>query len=249
MKTPDEMMAFFRSMPKKQKANPHWTYKGEPDNITAIVSAEGGIPLKLERCAPTLKRVRELFRRYWEAFHSEAQVLCVTISDGEKLADLGIPVLGRGNIGLKDVMIMVLPQDNHAGTSVLSESFWQERIVNAGIVPVARIHSHHILDPYQSGTDYATLNSGTLEMVIGKIKNEELNVCYWLDVPGTDIKAQTFLAKEDLEAGTFTVLQHNFHGQNILQKVIEDSYPKMIKLDVFKETAPKECAQTTTEYR
>ena len=63
-------------------------------------------------------------------------------------------------------------------------------------------------------TDYSTLNSGTLEMVLGKIFEEPLYLCYWLDVPGTDIKAQTFLVRENkrLDNGDFLCVPHKFNG-------------------------------------
>ena len=42
---------------------------------------------------------------------------------------------------------------------------------------------------------------------------ERLNICYWLDVPGTDLKANTFLAKENPD-GTFKTAPFVFHGTN-----------------------------------
>lgn len=209
MKTPEEMAAYFRSMPSRKKANLYWRFDKEPLGISAL-ALEGPVPFNLQDSKPLLIKVRELFRRYYESFQSEAQVLCVTKEDHWKLVNIGIPILAAGNIGPFDVRVAVLPQDNHMGTSVISERFWQERIIDTGITPVLRIHSHHILDPYQSITDYSTLNSGTLEMVIGKIFEDGLNICYWLDVPGTDTKAQTFLAKEKND-GTFAVQPYVFH--------------------------------------
>ena len=93
-------------------------------------------------------------------------------------------MLEYGQIWPFEVTVLVLPQDNSMGNTVLSEAFWQDRIIGQNIRPVARIHSHHIFDAYQSMTDYSTLNSGTLEIVIGKIMNAKLSLCYWLDVPG-----------------------------------------------------------------
>lgn len=210
MKTPEEMAAYFKSMPSKKKANPYWKFDKKLPGISALA---GGVdvPFGLQESKLLLIKIRELFRRYYESFHSEAQVLCVTKEDHQKLVDIGVPMLAAGNIGPFGVQVAVLPQDNHMGTSVISERFWQERIIGMGITPVCRIHSHHILDPYQSITDYSTLNSGTLEMVIGKIFEDGLNICYWLDVPGTDTKAQTFLAKEKGD-GTFAVRPYVFHG-------------------------------------
>ncbi len=222
MKTPEEMAEYFRSMPSKKRENPYWEFDSETESVkTKLMSITPGVgekPFSLEQSVSTILMVREFFRRFYESFHTEAQVLCVTREDGEKLNKIGIPVLGQGEIGPYEVTVMVLPQDNHMGTSVIGESLWQERIVNAGIVPILRIHSHHMLDPYQSGTDYSTLNSGTLEMVIGKIFNEELHLCYWLDVPGTDTKAQTFVVTESIikedggERSKFVTIPRVFHS-------------------------------------
>lgn len=212
MKTPEEMMEYFRSMPKKKvEPNPYWEFAEHPPRINAIDKQTENTLIDLDVSIPTLRMIREFFRRFYESFHSESQVLCVMHEDGEKLNKIGIPILGKGQIGQFDVAVVVLPQDNHMGTSKIGEWFWQNRIVGMNIKPVARIHSHHVFDPYQSATDYSTLNSGTLEMVIGKIFDEELNICYWLDVPGTDIKAQTFVAYEDV-FGHFVCTPRRFHG-------------------------------------
>ena len=224
MKTAEEMMEYFRSMPKKKtESNPYWEFDDESKHINAVLYNKKIYKLfDLEESKSTLQKVREFFRRYYESFHSEAQVLCVIPKDGEKLASIGVPVLTQGQIGPFEVTVMVLPQDNHAGTSVISEWFWQYRIINAGIKPVVRIHSHHILDPYQSMTDYSTLNSGTLEMVIGRIDKEELYVCYWLDVPGTDNKSYTCIACEN-KLGDFVYRQHQFHKQQITGIKLDDA--------------------------
>lgn len=224
MKTPEEMAEYFRSMPSiKKESNPYWDFDTENNGILAKFtiphpdSDEMRKSLDLSHdteSMETLRKVREFFRRFYESFRSEAQVLCLTMEDADKLMEIGIPILTTGQIGPHEIAVMVLPQDNHMGTSVISEWFWQERIIAAGIKPVARIHSHHVLNPYQSFTDYSTLNSGTLEIVIGKIDHEELNICYWLDVPGTDIKSQTFVAREK-EDGMFEVFPHVFNKRAV----------------------------------
>lgn len=197
MKTPEEMREFFRSMPSKKKENPYWEFDDEAKAIKAKSTGDVGTEaLHLNDSENTLLMVREYFRRFYDAFQTEAQVLCVTRGDGEKLNLAGIPILGHGQIGPYAVTVMVLPQDNHMGTTVLSEGQWQGLLVDHGITPVLRIHSHHVLEPYQSMTDYSTLNSGTLEMVIGRIYDNNLSLCYWLDVPGTDLKAQTFVVRQ-----------------------------------------------------
>lgn len=196
MKTPEEMREFFRSMPSRKKENPYWEFNEKTHTIRA---KKNGMVFDASDSENTLRMVREYFRRFYEAFRTEAQVLCVTCEDGKKLNQMGIPILGYGMIWPYDVAVLVLPQDNHMGTTVLSEGQWQSLLVGQGITPVLRIHSHHVLEPYQSITDYSTLNSGTLEMVIGRIFEENLNVCFWLDVPGTDQKAQTFVERQTKE--------------------------------------------------
>lgn len=214
MKTPEEMKKFFRSMPSKRKENPYWVFDEAEHSIKAVQKDRENIPFNLQMLGALILTVRDFFRCYHESFHSEAQVLCVTPDDAKKLHRIGIPVLTEGMVGPFDAVVVILPQDNSGGTSRISEAFWQNRIVNAGIVPLARIHSHHILDPYQSSTDYSTLNSGTLEMVLGRIYEDGINICYWLDVPGTDIKSQTFVARQK-EDGSFETVPYQFHTDKV----------------------------------
>lgn len=229
MKTPEEMRDFFRSMPAKKKDNPYWVFTEEPLGISSIrkniaedhqaADKSDKEPFDLAPSIPMLKAVREFFRRYYESFRGEAQVLCVPVDKEKRLSELGIPVLTHGMIGPFEVSVVVLPQNNSSGNTVISEKLWQERIVGEGIIPVARIHSHYTLGPYQSMTDYSTLNSGTLEMVMGHILENELNICYWLDVPGTDTKAQTFVARQKndvilspVRQSQFEVMPFKFNG-------------------------------------
>ena len=155
LKTPEEMAAYFKAMPKKKQENPYWGI--EPGTIAQILDKGTEQPICFDASAPLFQIVRNFFRRYYESFGSEAQVLFVEPSDAASLSRLGIPVLTEGFLGTWLATAVVLPQDNHMGTSVISEAFWQERIVNAGIKPIARMHSHHVLSPYQSATDYASL--------------------------------------------------------------------------------------------
>lgn len=226
MKTPEEMREFFRSMPARKKENPYWEFNEETHTIRA---KQNGMVFDASDSDNTLRMVREYFRRFYEAFQTEAQVLCVTREDGRKLNQMGIPILGFGMIWPYDVAVLVLPQDNHMGTTVLSEAQWQSLLVGQGITPVLRIHSHHVLEPYQSITDYSTLNSGTLEMVIGRIFEENLNVCFWLDVPGTDQKSQTFVERQTKEG--FSIEPHVFH-----RPVEDSSFEGMLKVPAEETT-------------
>lgn len=222
MKTPEEMAAFFAAMPSKKKENPFWKYTERAGKEPTIVDSYGG-EICFNESVKTLRKIRDFFRLFYESFGTEAQVLCVSSADSKKLKDIGVPLLTTGQIGGYGVEVFVLPQDNHMGTTVISEGFWQKYIIGNGIIPVARVHSHHILDPYQSWTDYSTLNSGSLEIVLGHVFDDELAMCYWLDVSGTDIKANTFVAKE-MTGGVFTVVPHRFNGpkEEVVIKAIPD---------------------------
>lgn len=109
------------------------------------------------------------------------------------------------------IKVFVLPQDNTGGNSCISEKCWQKVLVNQDIYPLARIHSHHILDAYQSATDYSTLNSNTLELVMGHIFENELHVGFWLDVYGTSTKENVWVATEskmaENEPTTFEIIK------------------------------------------
>lgn len=219
MKTPEEMADIFAAMPSKKKENPFWQFHdsdgqtaGITDRNQSFISDIHGGELCFNNSTATLRKIRDFFRRFYESFNTEAQVLCIGDKDAKVLSDIGIPVLTTGQIGPYSVTVFVLPQDNHTGLSVVSEAFWQRYIAANGIVPVARVHSHHVLDPYQSSVDYSSLNSGSLEIVIGHIFDEPLHICYWLDVPGTDIKVNTFVASEHTEGMVFAVVPHRFNG-------------------------------------
>lgn len=248
MKTPEEMAELFRSMPSKRKENPYWRFAEDGPRIDCILDeermpfvlpGEAAMPLPLYNTTETLIAVREFFRRFYESFRSEAQVLCVHVRDARKLKELGVPVLTEGAIGTFDVSVVVLPQDNHMGTSVISEAFWQRYIVGNGIVPVARIHSHHILQPYQSITDYSTLNSGTLEMVLGRIFDDPLYMCCWLDVPGTDTKAQTFIVKQKGKTA-YDIRTCRFHGEGSAWMDEPENDEEAVKVDSTKAEQPEE---------
>lgn len=245
MKTPEEMAVFFAAMPSKKKENPYWKYSFEPvegGKVFRINDSYDG-ELCFNETRKTLRKIRDFFRLFYESFHTEAQVLCIGDKDVNKLKNLGVPILTTGQIGPYGVTVFVLPQDNHMGTTVISEAFWQKYIVGNDIVPVARVHSHHILDPYQSSTDYSTLNSGSLEIVLGHIFEEPLAMCYWLDVPRTDIKANTFVAKE--VDNTFMTVPHQFNGRkNIVpddsitcEDMIDYGYPWKGMLPLRKDKA------------
>ena len=202
MKQSAEAIAFFKNMPKKEnKPNPYYSF----DNERGICyNRLDGKLFDVALETATLTIVREYCRRVWEAFGTESQVLLVSTengfaSDADKLRNISLPEIGRDkefHFAGVPVAIFVLPQVNTPVNSSVSEKFWQQYIVSNNIIPVARIHSHHILDAYQSMTDYSTLNSGSLEMVLGHINDDLMHVAYWLDEKGKDTKEYVFVADQ-----------------------------------------------------
>ena len=192
MMSQEEAMAYFRNMPSKRRENPHWRFDTEKESIVRRDSNED-VSARIINSKEALCEIRNYFRNVYESFKTESQVLLVTVEDGKKLEQIGLPRLGgvKSFAGI-EVDVFVLPQVNTFSNSIISESFWQKYIVEQGIVPVARVHSHHVLDAYQSSTDYATLNSNSLELVMGHINDDGFSVAYWLDEHGTDTKANVF---------------------------------------------------------
>lgn len=202
----DQFTAFVQAQPVSIIPNPHWEYDAVEDRIMSQIDGAQGA-FHLNPWTQLLLDVRIYFKHTYDAFKSEAQVLCVREEDATKLYDQQIPRLPKTYaIGDLNVVVFVLPQTNSFHVTSIGEGFWQTYIVNQGIHPVARIHSHHILDPYQSSTDYASLNSNTLEMVIGQIYDEPLAICYWLDVRSTDTKNNVWVGiQSQLEKTHFAI--------------------------------------------
>ena len=193
----EQFNAFVQSLPITLVKNPYWAFDDDEKQILSHIKG-GDDRFNISEWYELLLDVRTYFRHVFDAFESEAQVLCVAIEDAPKLRDEQIPSLPNTYfIGEQEIAIFVLPQYNTFGITQVSESFWQSKIIGQGIHPIARIHSHHILDPYQSATDYASLNSNTLELVIGRIYGENLSIGYWLDVRSTDTKDNVWVAIEN----------------------------------------------------
>lgn len=202
----EQFNAFVQSLPIKRVKNPYWAFDEEHKQILTHIKG-GDTQFNIDEWHDILIDVRMYFRQVYDSFGSEAQVLCVAVEDAHKLHDECIPSLPKTYfVGEQEIVIFVLPQYNTFGITTVSESFWQAKIIGQDIHPVARIHSHHILDPYQSATDYASLNSNTLELVIGRIYDEPLSVGYWLDVRSTDTKDNVWVAIEK-EARQYEVRQ------------------------------------------
>lgn len=73
-------------------------------------------------------------------------------------------------------------------------SFYQDEVRAAYVM---RVHSHHVLNAYQSSTDYESLNSGTLEVVLGKVNEDVNEVVYWL-TRHSDISAKNYVHQTKL---------------------------------------------------
>lgn len=219
----DAFTAFVQAQAKTGRINPYWIF--DDDQIKYVEHHDmdkevkeanpdlfGDIPFKIEMCKEALHDIRTYFRVVYESWHSEAQVLCVRTKDAPKLEAFCIPCLPKTYSFMgEDIKVFVLPQDNTGGNSCISEQCWQKLIVKQNIYPVARIHSHHILDAYQSATDYSTLNSNTLELVMGRIFDDALHVGFWLDVYGTSAKENVWVATEsemvENEPTTFEIIK------------------------------------------
>lgn len=200
----EKARAYFASMPKKSRPNPYWVYDWDTDKIRSKLTGEAFDPTRIRS---VLYGVRAYFRNVFESFGTEAQVLIVHKNNASFLKAQGIPVLDNGIIpefAGYPITVMVLPQWNTPCNSVLSESFYQRMIRERQITPIARIHSHHRLDAYQSATDYNTLNSGTLELVLGHIQEDAFQLAYWLDTPGEQTKDKVWKMEGD-GSGTYDI--------------------------------------------
>lgn len=158
--------------------NPFWKFE---DVIKHRVS---GTDFSISEYKDLFDVVVKYFKTVYDSFKTEAQVLLVTKEDFAKLESYNLPTIDNPT----DLVITVLPQENTWGNTSISEEFWQCHILGNDITPVMRIHSHHILNAYQSTTDWSSLNSGTLEVVLGKIYDDEYKIAYWLDERGKETK-------------------------------------------------------------
>lgn len=163
-------------IPEIVQTNPYWNFHDEQ-----IWSRSNGLltDSNVIRQLPFLPIIRDYFKFVYDHFGTEAQVVVVKASQAGKLSKL-LPRLPSPD---SDFVLVVLPQTNTEVNSIVPEDIWQKYIVQAGIVPFTRIHSHHVFHAYQSQTDHDTLNSGSLEIVIGDL-NTNPKACLWLDSKG-----------------------------------------------------------------
>lgn len=160
--------------------NPYWEFEHNQ------IRHKNGKPLT-PNDLPFLKPILKYFQLISNTFNTEAQCVVIKKADESKIDSS----LLRLPYDSDDFIIVVLPQTNTTVSSNVPEEIWQKYIVNRGIMPYARVHSHHNFDAYQSPVDYSTLNSGTLEIVMGHIFKKPV-YCYWLDEKGKNTKQYTF---------------------------------------------------------
>lgn len=164
----------------KTAANPYWEFEHNQ------IRHKNGKPLTPDDL-PFLKPILKYFQLISQTFNTEAQCVVIKKEDESKIDHS----LLRLPYDSKEFVIVVLPQTNTTVSSNVPDEIWQKYIVNKNIVPYARVHSHHNFDAYQSTVDYSTLNSGTLEIVMGHIFKTPV-YCYWLDEKGRNTKQYTF---------------------------------------------------------
>lgn len=191
-----DLADYFRSLPQTHKETKRWSIK---DGIIY----DSGEPLDLARFKRELK-VISLYFREWQKFGNlEAQVLVVTKEDYEKYYTQFAILPVESNLRL-----IILPQFNTPANTIIQEEYWHKTIKGE---PVMRVHSHHVLNAYQSSTDYESLNSGTLEVVLGKVHEDVNEVAYWL-TRHSDISAKNYVHQTKL----------NLQAQDAEKEVLND---------------------------
>ena len=170
---------FVKSLPQRDMFNPHWAFRDK-----VIVDKETDEPLDLlEKFGKELEAIHQYFVHIYKALKTEAQVIIVTKEHYDAYYQ-GLPTLPYSG----EYVLVVPPQYNTPHQTVVPDHYWHKLVREE---PVARVHSHYILPAYQSPTDYASLNSNTLEIVIGNIL-EGPEYCYWLDQFNKKTKDHTF---------------------------------------------------------
>lgn len=170
---------FVKSLPQRDMFNPHWGFEENK-----IIDKESGEPLDLlAKFDKELEAIHQYFVHIYKALKTEAQVIIVTKEHYDAYYQ-GLPILPYSG----EYVLVVPPQYNTAHITKVPTDYWHKIVKRE---PVARVHSHYILPAYQSPTDNVSLNSNTLEIVIGNIlKGPEY--CYWLDQFNKKTKDYTF---------------------------------------------------------
>ena len=182
----DEMAALIRNIKPRYVENPYWGM-----NNGKIWDKRAKQEFNFDTLIQILPFLLGYFRLNYDSFQTESQVLVLEDEDYQKLSNKNIPELDISPIDL-GIHILVLPQVNTWANTSVSESFWQSQIASKHIFPLMRIHTHHVLNAYQSTTDWSSLNSGSLEVVVGKIYDDVPEIAFWLDIRGTENKNTVF---------------------------------------------------------
>lgn len=156
---------YIQSIPQTHNESKRW-------KLTKNGILEDDQPIDFSKYQNIFKVVAGYFKEWQKMANLEAQVLIVTTDDYEQYYK-AFPTLPSN----EDLQIVVLPQQNTWSNTIIEDAYWHRTVKNP---PIMRIHSHHILDAYQSQTDYEGLNSGTLEVVFGHVNTDIIDVAYWL---------------------------------------------------------------------
>lgn len=130
-------------------------------------------PFDIHQFDRIFKPIALYFREWQKMANLEAQVLIVSNDDYNKHYNK-FPTL---NVKDNNIRVVVLPQYNTPANTIVADDYWHKTVKGD---PIMRIHSHHILNAYQSKTDFESLNSGTLEVVFGRVDTDTIEVAYWL---------------------------------------------------------------------
>lgn len=163
----DLFKSFVESIPLKHKETQRWSFI-ENQIIDNVKHA----PFNHVDYLTLFETVLDYFQEWNKFGNLESQVLIVTKDDYEKYYTV-FPIIPNNS----EFIIVVLPQINTMANTIVDENYWHTTVKGE---PVMRIHSHHVLDAYQSATDYASLNSGTLEVVLGRVDTHQPMIAYWL---------------------------------------------------------------------
>lgn len=170
---------FVKNLPQRDMFNPYWGFEENK-----IIDKDSGEPLDLlAKFGKELEAIHQYFVHIYKALKTEAQVIIVTKEHYDAFYK-NLPTLPYSG----EYVLVVPPQYNTAHITKVPTHYWHKLVKKE---PVARVHSHYILPAYQSPTDYASLNSNTLEIVIGNIL-EGPEYCYWLDQFNKKTKDYTF---------------------------------------------------------
>lgn len=157
---------FIKNKTPTYKEVDFWSYENDTIHFH-------GSPLNIHMYDNIFKPIALWFREWQKMANLETQVLVVTKEDYNNYYKQ-FPLLPTDDDRLR---VVILPQYNTPSNTIIDDSYWHKTIKGE---PIMRIHSHHILNAYQSQTDFNSLNSGILEVVFGKVDTDTIEIAYWL---------------------------------------------------------------------